>query len=116
VGRTSDGMINIKPTFAAVLDKCVYCRIPCVFELFVCLKLSLTLDGFINDLYKQSIFWFNGCLNASLIIYCHSKISIACNYCFMLPNKALQYCLSQSFGVAIYDTNETGHVAIVSNL
>ena len=68
MGRTSAGMINMKPTFAAVLDKCVYCRIPCVFELFVCLKLSLTLDGFINDLYKQGTFWFNVCLNASFII------------------------------------------------
>jgi hypothetical protein len=35
----------------------------------------------------------------------------------MLANKALQYhLLTESFGVAIYDTNETGHVAIISNL
>jgi hypothetical protein len=61
-------------------------------------KLGLTLDGFVNDLYKQSIFWFNGCLNASFIIYC-----LACNYCLKLPYKVLQYRLSaQSFGVAIY--------------
>jgi hypothetical protein len=80
-------------------------------------KVEFDMDGFINDLYKQSIFWFNGCLNASLIIYCHSKISKACKYCFMLANKALQYhLLTESFGVAIYDTNETGHVAIISNL
>ena len=61
-------------------------------------KLSLTLDGFVNDLYKHNIFWFNGCLNASFIIYCS-----ACNYCLKLPNKALQYrLLVQSFGIAIY--------------
>jgi hypothetical protein len=85
--RPSDEMANIKPTFAAVLDidhfevfKDVFKQV-CVGYL-VCLscacvcKLSLTLDSFINDLYKQSIFWFNGCLNASFIIYYW-----ACNYC-----------------------------------
>jgi hypothetical protein len=32
----------------------------CVLAVHVS-KLSLTLDGFIKDLYEQSIFWFNGC-------------------------------------------------------
>jgi hypothetical protein len=93
-----DGMVDVKPTFGAVLDSSLHfdviklgsvCRIPCVFQLCVCYQLSLTLDGFLNDMYEQSIFWFNGCLNASFIIYCS-----ACNYCLKLPNKALQYGLS----------------------
>ena len=62
------------------------CRISYVFQLCVCYRLSLILDGFINDLYEQSIFSFNGCLNASFIIYC-----LACNYCLKLPNNVLQY-------------------------
>ena len=95
--QTIDGMINIKATFAVVLHSSLHfdvfklaslCRIPYVFQLCVCYRLSLTLDGFINDLYEQSIFWFSGCLNASFIIYCS-----ACN-CLKLPNKALQYRLS----------------------
>jgi len=58
-------------------------RIPYVFQLLcVCYRLSLTLDGFINDLYEQSIFWINRCLNASFIIYC-----LACNYCLKQPKR-----------------------------
>ena len=70
--RTIDGMINIKATFAAVLHSSLHfdvfklasdlCWTP--YVLSVCYQLSLTLDGFINDLYKQG----NGCLNASFII------------------------------------------------
>ena len=69
-------MINIKATFDAVLHSSLHfdvfklasdlCWIP--YVLCVCYQLSLTLDGFINDLYGQSIFWFNGCLNALSII------------------------------------------------
>ena len=54
--------------------------------------------GFINELYEQSIFWINGCLNASFIIYC-----LACNYClkqtkrcnmdYRQNNLALQYMI-----------------------
>jgi len=93
---TSDGTVNVNPTiltsvrhsslhFDAVKLASV-CRIPHVFQLCVCYRLSLTLDGFINDLYEQSIFWFNRCLNASFIIYCST-----CNYCLKLPNNVLQY-------------------------
>ena len=66
-----DGMVNVKPTFGAVLDSSLHfdviklasvCRIPYVFQLCVCYRLSLILDGFINDLYERSIFCFNGCL------------------------------------------------------
>ena len=74
--RTIDGMINIKATFAAVLHSSLHfdvfklasdlCWIP--YVLCVCYRLSLILDGFINDLHKQGTFWFNGCLNASFII------------------------------------------------
>ena len=54
--------------------------------------------GFINELYEQSIFWINGCLNVSFIIYCS-----ACNYClkqikrcnmdYRHNNLALQYVI-----------------------
>jgi len=64
VERTIDGMINIKATFAAVLHSSLHfdvfklasdlCWIP--YVLCVCYQLSLTLDGFINDLYKQATF------------------------------------------------------------
>jgi len=83
---TSDGTVNVNPTIVTsvrhsslhfdALKLASVCRIPHVFQLCVCYRLSLTLDGFINDLYEQSIFWINGCLNASFIIYCS-----ACNYC-----------------------------------
>jgi uncharacterized protein YggL (DUF469 family) len=48
-------------------------------------KFILTLDGFINDLYKQNTFWFNGCLNASFIIVL--KKLMACNYCLNYQTK-----------------------------
>ena len=74
--RTIDEMINIKATFATVLHSSLHfdvfklasdlCWIP--YVLCVCYRLSLILDGFINDLHKQGTFWFNGCLNASFII------------------------------------------------
>ena len=102
VERTSDGMVNVMPTFAAVLDIAHYilmCWNKCVLDT-LCVwvvrvsKPSLTLDGFINDLYKQSIFLFGSCLNALLlIIYCCSKKLMACQYCFMQLNKVLQYGL-----------------------
>ena len=51
---------------------CEVCLIPYVWVVRV-LDNLLDLDDFINDLYKQSIFWFNGCLNALFTIYCCSK-------------------------------------------
>jgi len=71
-----------------VLKLASVCWIPYGFRLCTCYRLSLTLDDFINDLYEQSIFWFNGCLNASFIIYCS-----VCNFCLKPPNKALQFGL-----------------------
>ena len=61
--RTIDGMTNSKPTFATVLHSSLHfdvfkldsvCRIPYVLQLCVCYRLSLTFDGFINDLYEQN--------------------------------------------------------------
>ena len=102
------GTVNVNPTIVTsvrhsslhfdALKLASVCRIPYVFQLCVCYRLSLTLDGFINDLYEQSIFWINGCLNASFIIYCS-----ACNYClkqtkrcnmdYRQNNLALQYMI-----------------------
>jgi len=61
-----------------------------MFHLCVCYQLRLTLDGFgfIYILYEQTIYWFNGCLNISYILYCS-----ACNYFLNLLNKVLQYGL-----------------------
>ena len=44
------------------------------FELFKVAIVSRI--PYVFQLYEQSIFWINGCLNVSFIIYCS-----ACNYC-----------------------------------
>ncbi|PUZ69938.1 hypothetical protein GQ55_2G169400 [Panicum hallii var. hallii] len=61
-------MINTKTTFAAVPHNLLHfdvfklagvagvCRIAYAFQLCVCYRLNLSLDGFINDFYEQRIF------------------------------------------------------------
>ena len=75
-------------------------RIPYVFQLLcVCYRLSLTLDVVsLMSLYEQSIFWINGCLNASFIIYCSArnyclKQTKRCNMDYRQNNLALQYMI-----------------------
>jgi hypothetical protein len=89
----------------------------------VCYRLSLTLDAFINDLYKQSIFWFNGCLNASFIIHCSActKQSVAiwtigiiiwrCNICYSDKQTVWQKPRTNEIvGMAIEGSTYSNHI------
>ena len=64
---------------------------------------------YVFQLYEQIIFWINGCLNVSFIIYC-----LACNYClkqirrcnmdYRHNNLALQYVIQQQTLIVAIDS------------